>query len=79
MISLIVIDVIFTSILTSIIVAGVVFWIMYRHFNNIYKKKIDEISKKISDQNNVFNYQVDSLKQNLRDIIKTLDILKKRK
>lgn len=79
MINFIVLDVIFTSILTSGIIAVIIFWLFYHRYNQTYKKRIDDVMNKINEQSNSFTYQVDGLRQNLREILKTLDILKKKK
>lgn len=79
MISFLVLDVIITSVLTSGIVAAIVFLLLSHKYNQTYKKRIDEIMDKINNQSKSFTSQVDGLKKNLKDIIKTLDILKKKK
>lgn len=79
MINFIMIDVLITSVLTSGIVATVVFWLLNNRYNKSSKKKIDEIMNKINNQSNSFSSQVNGLKKNLTEIMKALNILKKKK
>ncbi len=79
MINFIVLDVIFTSVLTSGIVAAIIFWVFYNRYNTTYKKRVDDIMNKINKQSHSFTAQVDGLNDNLKEILKTLDTLKKKK
>ena len=73
------IDVLITSVLTSGIVAVIVFVLLSHRYNETYKKRLDEIMHKINNQNNSFSSQVNGLKKNLTEIMKALNILKKKK
>lgn len=79
MINFIVLDVILTSVLTSGIVAIVVFLLLSHKYNETYKKRLDEIMHKINNQSSSFSYQVNGLKKNLKDIVKILETIKKKK
>ena len=78
MIKYIVLDVILTSVLTSGIVAVAVFYLLSRKYNETYKKRLDEIMRKINTQSRSFSAQVESLRGNLTDILKALEGTQKR-
>lgn len=79
MIKYIVLDVILTSVLTSGIVAVAVFYLLSRKYNETYKKRLDEIMRKINTQSRSFSAQVESLRGNLTDILKALEGTQKKK
>jgi len=79
MISFLVLDVIITSVLTSGIVAAIIFLLLSYKYNQTYKKRIDEIMNRINHQSDSFTSQVDDLNKNLKKIIKALNTLKKKK
>jgi len=79
MINYIVLDVILTSVLTSTIVAVIVFYLLSRKYNETYRKRIDEIMRKINAQSRSFSQQVESLRGNLTDILKAIEGAKKGK
>ena len=79
MIKYIVLDVVLTSVLTSGIVATIVFFLLSRKYNETYKKRLDEIMRKINTQSRSFSAQVESLRGNLTDILKALEGTQKKK
>lgn len=79
MIKYIVLDVVLTSVLTSGIVATIVFYLLSHKYNETYKKRLDEIMRKINNQSRSFSAQVESLRGNLTDILKALEGTQKKK
>ena len=79
MIKYIVLDVVLTSVLTSGIVATIVFYLLSHKHNETYKKRLDEIMRKINNQSRSFSAQVESLRGNLTDILKALEGTQKKK
>lgn len=79
MINFIVIEVILTSVLTSALVAVLIFWLLNKKYDQGAKKRIDNIMDKIKNQSASFSFQVDSLRMDLKKIINLLDKNKKKK
>lgn len=79
MISFLVLDVIITSVLTSGIVAVIIFLLLSHKYKETYKRRIDEIMNKINHQSDSFTTQVDDLNKSLNKIMKALNTLKKKK